>query len=111
MAHNVVQQRIDASGQKVKYAGCIMKYVIIIVEGIATTANINQRNAINSHQALGVKGRPAEKKGNGYSYCKEGRMVYQMLSISSVSVLNYTGQRFYMSGQIRRLTWRMRIIA
>lgn len=86
VAHNVVQQRIDAGGQKIQYTGCVIKYVEIIVKGISTAAGINQRDAIDSHQTLGVKGSPAEKERNGYSYCKKGGVGYQMTRIRCVYI-------------------------
>lgn len=72
MTHNVVEQRIDAGGQKVEHTRCVVQYAEVIIEWLRTATDIYQRYAIDSHQALGVKGCPAEEEGNGYSYCKEG---------------------------------------
>lgn len=72
MTHDVVEQRIDAGGEEVEHAGCVIKYPEVIVEGVPADAYINQRKSVHGHQALGMEGSPAQEKGDGYSYCKYG---------------------------------------
>lgn len=71
VTHYVVQQRIDAGGQKVEHAGCIVQHIEDVVEPLRLDA---KGGAVDSHQALCVEGRPANEEGNSHSDCKSQKM-------------------------------------
>lgn len=64
VAHYVVQQRINAGGEKVEHAGCIVQYVEHVVEPLRLDT---KGGSIDSHQALSMKRRPADEEGNCHS--------------------------------------------
>lgn len=59
MAHNVVEQWINARGKEVEYSGGVVEDAEDIVEPLRFDA---RGGAVDRHQALGVEGRPADKE-------------------------------------------------
>lgn len=68
VAHDVVQQRVDACGEEVEHAGCVVQYVEDIVEPLRLDA---ERRTVNRHQALCMEWRPADEECHRNGNCKK----------------------------------------
>jgi len=72
VAHDVVEQRVDAGGEEVEDAGRIVEDAEHVVEPLGLDA---RGGAIDGHQALGVEGGPADEECHGHCHWKMGGRV------------------------------------
>lgn len=70
VAHDVVQQRIDAGGQEVQYAGCVVQHHVHLVEEHVLRLG---KHTVHGHQTLRVERCPADEKRCHNGHCKDGQ--------------------------------------
>lgn len=68
MAHDGVQQGINASGQVVEHAGNVSHDYVDVVEIWDGVLDVHSRT-VNGEEALGVEGSPTKEEGNDDGHC------------------------------------------